>query len=300
VVFAAAALLFNRFSVAFMEKLLALEHISKIYKSKTVLNDINLTLKRGKIYGLIGKKGAGKTSLIRLFAGLINPSSGKITKNPEIKPSFIIERAAIFPEKSVFENMAIRCILHNTPFSRIEPMLKTVGITDSNRKPVKNLPQDISQRLGLALAMLSNPDFLVIDGKSDTLFPIIKQFHDDTGAAVLFTCDSLPGNIADEFFFIHEGRLVAQITKAALDKRVRKAVRMSVSNPDAALQILRVKLNIEADVEDGYLVAPLVTSEEKIKQILNENAVRIYNMEHFHNTYEDYFQSIIRGDSNGQ
>jgi ABC-2 type transport system ATP-binding protein len=284
-----------------MDNILTTEHLSKIYKSKTVLSDINLTLKKGKIYGLIGKKAAGKTTLIRLLAGLVKPSSGTIAKNSDIKSSFIIESAALFPEISIIENMKRRCILHNTPFSRIKPILLSVGLTETVNIPIKKLPQEVSERLGLAVSLLCTPDFLVIDEKSDVNLPIIKQIRDNTGAAILLTDEDLSAlaDIADEFIFIHEGKLVGQITKSELDNQVRKAVRMSVSNPDAALQILSVKLNITADVEDGYLIIPEAESEDKLRQILNENAVRIYSLEHFHRTYEDYFQSIIEDYKNG-
>ncbi|MDR0987155.1 MAG: ATP-binding cassette domain-containing protein [Ruminococcus sp.] len=279
-----------------MDNILVTENLSKIHKSKTIIDGVNLTVNRGKTYALVGEKVAGKTTLIRLLAGIILPTSGKVNKNPEIKTSFIIERAAIFPEKSVYDNMAIGCILHNTPFSHIEPTLEKTGLSEMGKKRAGKLSVEHTECLGLALSLLSTPDFLVIDEASDKMLGLLENLN--TGATILTTYDKLSDNRADEYFFLHGGKIVGQATKASLDKSVRKAVKMSVSSPDAALSILRVKLNMDADVENGYLVVP-DKNLEQIKQVLNENAVRIYKSEHFFGTYEEYFKSVIGGEENG-
>jgi ABC-2 type transport system ATP-binding protein len=293
-----------------MEIILRAEHLTKVIKSKTILDDVNVTLEKGKIYGLIGKKGAGKSTLLRIFSGLINPSSGNLTKNPNIRPAFVGEKPVFLSEKSIYENMKTRCILYNTPFSRIDSILEFVKLAEIGKKSAKLINADESKRFGIALSLLTEPEFVVIDEpfsglKTETAVEfseLIKKIHTDYNSTILFSSCDLTENsqIADEFIFLHEGRIIEQITKSKLDKSVRKAVKFSVSDPDAALRILSVKLSIKkADIESGYVVvSEEMLNIKTISQTLIENAVRIYNTEHYCNSYEDYFLSLTQGDKN--
>jgi ABC-2 type transport system ATP-binding protein len=287
------------------ESLITLNNITKKYNDKTELKNVSLTLERGKIYGLIGKNGAGKTTLIRIMANLTFPDTGEVTVTENLRSSYIVETPAFFPNETAFDNMKSRAILHDKPLSQIQPLLELVGLPDTGKKRARDFSLGMKQRLGIALALLSEPEFLVLDEPTNGLDPegaadirnLIKKFRAETGAAVLLSSHQLAelSQIADEFIFIHEGRLIEQITRTVLEKRVRKAITLSVSDPDAAQRILRIKLGItDSDVEDGFLIIrddPPDTSV--IPQILIENAVRIYHLIPSHATLEDYFLALI-------
>jgi ABC-type multidrug transport system ATPase subunit len=163
----------------------------------------------------------------------------------------------------------------------------------------------MKQRLGIALALLSEPEFLVLDEPTNGLDPegvaevrsLIKNVRADTGAAILVSSHQLSelSQIADEFVFIHEGKLIEHIPRDVLEKRVRKAITLSVSDPDAAQRILSVKLGInDSDVENGYLIIrDDINDTSSIPQILIENGVRIYSFTPSNATLEDYFLALI-------
>jgi ABC-2 type transport system ATP-binding protein len=294
------------------EVIIRLSNITKHYRDKKALQDVSLSLKRGRIYGLIGKNGAGKTTLIRIMSKLSLPDSGTVKTVGHIKSSYIVELPAFFAGMNAVENMETRAILQGTPFSRIKPLLAIAGLSDTGKKPARDFSLGMKQRLGIALSLLCEPDFLVLDEPTNGLDPegvadfrnLIKKIRDDTGATVLVSSHQLSelALYADEFVFIHGGRLIEQIPRSTLEKRVRKAVTLSVSDPDAALRILDVKLGVKnADAENGYLIIHEDISDISIiPQILVENGIRIFSLEHSHATLEEYFLALIerKGDTN--
>jgi ABC-2 type transport system ATP-binding protein len=287
------------------DTLVKTEHLSKKFKADFVLKDINLTLDAGKFYALIGKKSAGKSTLLRLISGLAKPSSGAVIVNA-VNPSYIIGCPALIEEMSVIDNMKARCMLTGTPFSDIYAILGYLQLPE--KADPKKLSKYDKYALGIALALLSKPDFLALDEPFAGLTAEeIKKMTNVIGLSrektknLIVTSDNLSdyASIANEFIILHDGQIIGNLTRADLSKNVRKAVCISVSDPDAALRILDVKLGIKnADVEDGYLIIYDQTAERgDIYSVLSENAVRIYQTKHFHATYEEYFESLIGGES---
>lgn len=288
------------------ETILKLSNIVKSYRGKPALSDVSLALERGKIYGLIGKNGAGKTTLIRIMAGLAFPDSGSVETAPGLSSSYIVEQPAFFAGMNAYENMETRAILQHIPFSRINSLLELVGLSDTGRKLARDFSLGMKQRLGIALSLLNQPDFLVLDEPTNGLDPegvadvrmLIEKIRTESGATVLVSSHALAelAQIADEFVFIHEGKLIEQINRETLEKRVRKTITLSVSDTDAALKILSVKLGINnADAENGYLVLHDEISDISVlPQVLIENGIRIFSLERSHATLEEYFLALIR------
>jgi ABC-2 type transport system ATP-binding protein len=206
---------------------------------------------------------------------------------------------------SAVENMEARAILQGIPFSKIGTLLELTGLSDTGRKLARDFSLGMKQRLGIALSLLCEPDFLVLDEPTNGLDPegvadfrgLIKKIRDDTGATILISSHQLSelALYADEFVFIHNGRLIEQIPRNTLEKRVRKTVTLSVSDPDAALKILDVKLGLKnADAENGYLIIHEDISDISVlPQVLVENGIRIFSLEHSHATLEEYFLALI-------
>ena len=156
--------------------ILSAERISKKYGGTAVLRDVSMNIKRGEIYGLIGQNGSGKTTLFRILTGLINVHGGSVTaRNPDgsrCKVSAVINSPSLFLNMSAYQNMKAQATLTGiSDDARIEEALKTVGLLRSGKKPVKNFSLGMAQRLKLALALIENPDILILDEPANGLDP---------------------------------------------------------------------------------------------------------------------------------
>lgn len=162
-----------------MNNIVELINISKQYKKQMVLDSINMNFERGKIYGIIGPNGAGKTTIFKIISGLAKPTSGKITfTNDTLKPdiarkkiSFMIENPYLEPGMNAYQNMKMLAILYEVPEEKIEGLLKIVGLDPYDRKKVRNFSLGMKRRLGIALALLKNPEMIVLDEPMNGLDP---------------------------------------------------------------------------------------------------------------------------------
>lgn len=162
-----------------MNNIVELINISKQYKKQMVLDSINMNFEKGKIYGIIGPNGAGKTTIFKIISGLAKPTSGKIIfTNDTLKPdtarkkiSFMIENPYLEPGMNAYQNMKMLAILYEVPEEEIEGLLKIVGLNPYDRKKVRNFSLGMKQRLGIALALLKNPEMIVLDEPMNGLDP---------------------------------------------------------------------------------------------------------------------------------
>ena len=158
------------------QHILTAEHIQKNYGRKMVLRDISIRVKQGDIYGLIGKNGSGKTTLFRILTGLIQGYDGKVSisqiNGHPSKISAVIGTPSLFLNMSAIQNMRVQAyLLGMGDKSKIEQILRTVGLENCGKKRVKDFSLGMTQRLKLAMALLGNPDILVLDEPSNGLDP---------------------------------------------------------------------------------------------------------------------------------
>jgi ABC-2 type transport system ATP-binding protein len=278
--------------------LVTTDHLFKKFKADFVLKDVNLSFERGKIYAIIGEKGAGKSTFLSLLSGLMKPSNGTIINNADNR-AFIFESPAVIDEMTIFDNMKMRCMLTATPFSDINAFLDLVNLAEKVLIRAKTLTKSEKYSLGIALELLGKPEFIAFDEPQNfNAIEIIKKIHSED-QSLLLTGERLSNfaDIADEFLILHNGKIIKNITKEYLKTQVRDALSLSVSDPDAAMRILDVKLGIkDTDVEDGYLIIKTVYSESEIVKVLNENAVRVYSIKQFFKDCESFLESLIGGD----
>ena len=166
-----------------METILETNNLEKRYNNFSVLNDVNIHIEKGAIYGLIGKNGAGKTTLIRIICGLQEPTSGTYTIYGEFNTSSnisnirkrigaIIETPSIYGEMSAKDNLIEQYKLVGMPsLDGIEELLKLVGLEKTGSKKAKHFSLGMKQRLGIAISLAGNPDFLILDEPINGLDP---------------------------------------------------------------------------------------------------------------------------------
>lgn len=210
------------------ENIISIENVTKRYKSVAAVNQCSLRLKKGGLYGLIGKNGAGKTTIMRMIAGLSLPTEGQI----EVKcrrMGTLIEAPGVNGSMTGKQNLKFyRMLSGNTDFfASDEELLQMVGLENVGKKKVKDYSLGMRQRLGIAIALLGSPDFLMLDEPVNGLDPIgvveirnlIRRLNNEYGITVLISSHNLPElyQTVTDFIIIDKGRIKKEITHEQLE-----------------------------------------------------------------------------------
>lgn len=296
-------------------------NLSKNYGNISVLKEVNMTIHPGEIYGLIGENGAGKTTLMKIIGNIVRPTSGSISlfgqtdttlmNQERRKIGYLIEIPALYSELSARDNLEFYCrIMNITDKNTINEVLHIVSLKDTENKKVGKFSLGMRQRLGLAIALINNPKFLVLDepingldatGISQVREMLIKLAKEKE-VAVLISSHVLSELqlLATKYGFIHKGRMLQELSADDLIETEGKYICIVSSNPLLAAQILKENFNIkEIDGDkNGEIRIPngLFTLEEIIS-VLIRSKVQILSVSTHSTTLEDYFLNLIEGDN---
>ena len=234
-------------------------NLSKEYSKSRVVNSIDMHVEKGKIYGLLGKNGAGKTTTMCMLLNLVYPSSGEILlfgKDPRKYPKevysnigSIIETPGFYENLTAYENLKVIAKLRgNYNPLNVKMVLEMVNLDHEKTKKFKNFSLGMKQRLGIAAAIMHNPDLLILDEPINGLDPIgIKEIRDllrklshEYGTTILISSHILSEieNIADVIGFMDNGVLIDEISRDELHDRLNKCVEFEVSDIDLAVELL--------------------------------------------------------------
>ena len=235
-----------------MDYILETRSLSKHYGRFKALDGMNMHVPKGAIYGLVGKNGAGKTTLIRLICGLQEPSSGSFTlygtenRDKAIvrarrRMGAVVETPSLYPDMTAEENLKMQYRVLGLPsFEGIGALLSLVGLENTGRKKARNFSLGMKQRLGIAVALAGDPDFLVLDEPVNGLDPqgiieireLILKLNRERQISVLISSHLLDelSRLATHYGFIDSGRMVKEISAEELDTVCRKCVRLVVSD----------------------------------------------------------------------
>ena len=255
-----------------MEYVLKTNALSKTYKNFKALNGLTMSVPKGAIYGFVGKNGAGKTTLIRLICGLQEPTSGDYSlygiKNSEKKilksrrrMGAVVETPSIYMGLSAIDNLKEQYRVLGLPsYDDIPNLLKLVGLENTGNKKAKNFSLGMRQRLGIAIALAGDPDFLVLDEPVNGLDPqgiiemreLILKLNREHQITVLISSHILDelSRLATHYGFIDGGRMVKEISAAELEAVCRKCVRLEVTNVQTLARVLEemeIDYNIISD-----------------------------------------------------
>lgn len=166
--------------------ILETRNLCKFYKNQKAVNNISILVKRNSIYGLLGPNGAGKSTFLKMIAGILHPTSGQIIFDNHIwsrkdlaNIGVLIETPPLYENLTARENLKVRSILLGIPDTRIDEVLKIVGLTNTGRKKASQFSMGMKQRLGIAIALLNNPKLLILDEPTNGLDPIgIQELRD--------------------------------------------------------------------------------------------------------------------------
>ena len=304
-----------------MSYILETQNLTKTYGKKDAIKDINLHISKGEIYGLIGRNGAGKTTVMRIITGLSSPTSGSYSLFGKTgseagqlmkKVGVLIESPGLYPERSAYENLKIKCIGMGIDYrGYVENLLETVGLENVDRKKgAGSFSLGMRQRLGIALALVGEPDIIVLDEPINGLDPqgIVEVRHTleklrEKGITIMISSHILDelGKLATKYGIIHEGRLVDEFTIDELKSRCGQYVVINSDDNDGVIKALR-NIGIDdlsVDNDNNVRVNEHLDESDKMaKAIVNAN-VNLKEIYMRSVSLEDYYLSATGGKHNG-
>ncbi|MBD2872440.1 ABC transporter ATP-binding protein [Paenibacillus arenilitoris] len=288
--------------------------LSKRYRGRYAVSNLNLKIAKGDIYGFLGPNGAGKTTTIRMLLGLIKPTNGSVhvfgrplhKERLKVlrKVGSLVEYPSYYGHLSAIDNLeAIRRIL-DAPAARIGEVLDIVGLAKEARRPVKGYSLGMKQRLGIASALLGNPELLVLDEPTNGLDPsgiqeireLIKQMPKQHGITVLISSHLLNEVelTAGTVGIIRHGELVFQDTIERLQRQAKSQISLVVSEPEQAAAMMREQgLNVRLS-EPGILLED--ASDPAIAGVVKrlvERSHGVYRVEEKRKSLEQLYLQIV-------
>lgn len=299
------------------KKALEMQQVYKSYKKIDILRDINLSIPKGAICGLIGENGAGKSTIMKLIAGTSYVSSGNIyinskdvTQGNQVERQnmgCLIEHPTIYKDMTAWENLEIQRVMRGIPGRDcIDEVLRAVDLHDSANQKVGKYSLGMKQRLGIAIAMLGEPEFLILDEPMNGLDPekihFIREFllkrNKEYHTTILISSHILEelGHMATMYCFIHKGHILECITKRELDERCRRHIDIRVSNIQQVCAILENKLKIsEINVTANGKIQlfEMMENPEVISRCIVENGFDLYEIAVRQETLENYYMNLL-------
>ena len=304
-----------------MEYVLTTNKLTKKYGNFKSLDELSIHIPKGSIYGLVGKNGAGKTTLIRVICGLQEPTTGtyciygiKNTSKAIVKSrrrmGAVVETPAIYLNMSAEENLKLQCLSVGVPtYDSVPEILKLVGLAKTGRKKAGHFSLGMKQRLGIAMALVGNPDFLVLDEPINGLDPqgiielreLILKLNREYQITVLISSHILDelSRLATHYGFINEGRLVKEISADELENACKKCTRIEVTNTNALVRVLDAN-NIEYEIlsDRAANIYGRINLSILVIALAKENCEVISSHEQ-DESLENYFINLVGGKHNG-
>lgn len=302
--------------------ILETRNLTKKYKGFYALDNVSISLKKNHIYGFIGENGAGKSTFMKIIAGLIHQTSGDYTlmgaesesdiENKRRNVGTMIESPYLYPGYTVWRNVELQRVLVGNPDeSATDKVIELVGLENEKNKKAKKLSMGMKQRLGVAMAMVGNPQFLILDEPINGLDPknivemrnMLKRIHKEKECTIFVSSHILSELylLATDFIFISKGKIIETSTHEELEDKCSKYILLKDSNipetvtilekhfPEIAYKVVSDdtmkiygKREIMSEISEHLLKAGIVVSELSEKEL----------------SLEEYFIGIIGGEEN--
>ena len=283
-------------------------NLTKKFPNKLAVDNVSMHVEKGDIYGLIGRNGAGKTTIMKMILGTLFPTSGYITlfsdrdlNKQRRKIGSLIEAPGLYRGCTAYENMKRFSLLYGGTDEEIKKLLRFVGLQDTGKMKVGHFSLGMKQRLGIAVALLGNPEILILDEPINGLDPSgIKEIRDiiiklNKEKKVTFVISSHLldelGKIATRYGILSDGQLVDEISAEELQERCKTCLIIEVNDKEKAVQVLKeANLLGHHVINQGKLLMyehfedPSLINETLVKAGLKVNSLSFSN-----NGFEDYF-----------
>ena len=305
-----------------MEKfVLQTENLTKKYGAYTVLDNVSISLEKKHIYGFIGENGAGKSTFMKIITGLTYPTSGtysimgkESSREREKMRRHIgsmIEEPALYPNYTILQNLELqRTLVGNPDKLASDKVLKMVDLSEAKNKKVHTLSMGMKQRLSIAMALIGNPQILILDEPINGLDPknivalrnLLQKLNEEKNITIFISSHILSELylLATDYIFIHKGKIIDVITHDELEARCRKYICIKTDAVPMALTVLdKIMDNPEYKVvsEDTIHLYSDMDNIEKISRAFMQHEIVITELSVMEQTLEDYFMGITGGGS---
>ncbi|ELA61615.1 TPA: ATP-binding cassette domain-containing protein [Enterococcus faecium] len=296
------------------ETVLKATGITKKYGAAKALDKVSIEIKRGMIYGLIGENGAGKSTFMRTIMGLISIDEGSIElfgttdlQAARRRMGQSIETPALYPELTARDNLRIQAANGGVSDREIEDLLKMMRLENTGKKKAKNFSLGMRQRLAIANALITNPEFLILDEPTNGMDPagmaemreIIQRLVKERGITVLLSSHLLDelSQIATHYGILHEGHLIKELSKEELAQESRQFIKIDTSATEQAVTVLDSFGYRDYFVQSSRVIQLFegIDQVAAINQALVEEKVPVDGIHLVGQKLEDYFLQLTEG-----
>jgi len=295
------------------------QELTKQYGHHRAVSSISMRVRKGAVYGLIGRNGAGKTTFLKMLAGLAAPTKGEIElfgrKGRELgavrsRIGCLIEAPGIYGNMTAYDNLDLKCRFFGIrKKGYIEDILKLIGLSDSGKKKTKNFSLGMKQRLAIALAVMHDPELLILDEPVNGLDPIgiaevrsfIQALCRERGKTILISSHILSeiSLLADDIGIIDHGVLLEEESLAELEQKSSRHIRFFVSDTAQAGRILELRFHEKRfTIQDDHrlIVHNLNLPTGQIVKAFVENGLEVCEAHICEESLEDYFRRVTGGE----
>lgn len=295
-----------------MDYILQTNELTKTYGSKIAADKVSLHIRKGEVYGLIGRNGAGKTTILKMICGLSHPTSGTFTflgkENKNLgkemkKIGSLIETPGLFLKMTAYENVKLKCLsLGKNDKEYVNSLLELVGLKEVANKQAQGFSLGMKQRLGIALALVGEPEFIVLDEPINGLDPqgiaemrtIIHKLSKEKGITIIVSSHILEElvKVADSFGIINSGKLIDEFTSDELSDRCAQYIYLRVSNINKTTSVLKKMgiSNYEVGEKEIKIMQEVKDSSELNSALVNAD-IKVYELAYKQITLEEYYLS---------
>lgn len=290
-----------------MEYVLRTKSLTKKFGSKIAVNAVDMNVAKGDIYGFIGRNGAGKTTAMKLILGLLNATEGEIElfggeplEKARGRIGSLIESPGIYKNCTAYENMKRFSIIYGGTDEDIAQLLKFVGLENTGNKKAGRFSLGMKQRLGMAIAMLGNPEFLILDEPINGLDPegikdvrnAVLNLNEQKGVTFLISSHLLDelAKIVTRYGIINNGVLTEEISAEDLNAMCESGLKVRVDDVGKAITaLLPLVPQEEIRVSGGELVLPIDVDAAAVNELLVKGGVRVSELGAMRGDMEEYF-----------